>query len=189
MGSEYEYSNLAQGLLGHILGLMNDQPYEELMIEAIASPLGMEETKISLSPKMKDNLTIGHFNGEEVENWEIQTLAGAGAFRSSTFDMIKLLSANLGYTRTDLAPAMELTYKIRHNKAGNMRVGLSWHIKEGKGGDIFFHNGGTGGYNSFIGFLKASGKGVVVLSNSTGNIGDIGFYLLDLGSPLREKAS
>ena len=186
VGSEYEYSNLAQGLLGHTLGLMNDQPYEDLMIETIASPLGMAETRISLSQKMKDNLAVGHSKGEEVENWDIPTLAGAGAIRSSTSDMIKFLSANLGHTQTDLAAAMELTHKIRHNTAGNMRVGLGWHIKQGMHGDVFFHNGGTGGYNAFVGFVKESGKGIVVFSNSTENIEDIGFHLLDPSSPLRE---
>jgi len=82
-----------------------------------------------------------------------------------------------------------MTHAVRHNKAGNMRVGLGWHIKEGVDGDVFWHNGGTGGYRAFAGFVKETGKGVVVLTNSTVSVDDIGFYLLDPGSRLAEIRS
>jgi len=189
VGSEYEYSNLAQGLLGHILAGNAGISYEELMIKNIASPLGMEETKITLDQKMLDNLAIGHSNGAETENWDIPTLAGAGAIRSSTADMLKFLAANLGITETSLQPSIELSHEIRHGKAGNMRVGLGWHVKKGEDGDVFWHNGGTGGYRAFAGFVKEVGKGVVVLTNSSTSIDDIGFHLLDPGSKLSEVKS
>ncbi len=186
VGSAYEYSNLAQGLLGHILGLNTNLSYESLMINNIASPLVMEETKIALDANMQDHLAVGYSNGAEAENWDIPTLAGAGAIRSSTSDMLRFLSANLGYTDTPLSTAMDMSHKVRHNKGGNMRVGLGWHIKAGAEGDVIWHNGGTGGYRAFAGFVKASGKGVIVLTNSTLSIDDIGFHLLDPDSKLSE---
>ena len=45
VGSAYEYSNLAQGLLGHILALNAGLPYESLMIKTIAKPLANERDK------------------------------------------------------------------------------------------------------------------------------------------------
>ncbi len=54
VGEGYEYSNLAQGLLGHILAANADLEYESLMIRNIASPLSMQETKITLDQAMKD---------------------------------------------------------------------------------------------------------------------------------------
>ncbi len=47
-----------------------------------------------------------------------------------------------------------------------------------------WHNGGTGGYHSFIGFDQKRRKGVVVLSNSTNDIDDIGPHLLERQYPL-----
>ena len=49
-----------------------------------------------------------------------------------------------------------------------------------------WHNGGTGGYQSFIGFLPKSKVGVVVLSNASTSAGvdDIGMHLLDPRIPL-----
>lgn len=184
VGAEYEYSNLAQGLLGHLLALNEGVSYEELMIENIASPLGMGETKIVLDQAMRDNLAIGHNQGAETDNWDIPTLAGAGAIRSSTADMLKFLSANLGISESPIQPAMELTHQVRHSKASGMSVGLGWHFKKGKSGDVLWHNGGTGGYRAFAGFVREIGKGVVVLTNSSISVDDIGFHLLDPGSKL-----
>jgi CubicO group peptidase (beta-lactamase class C family) len=184
VGAEYEYSNLAQGLLGHILALQAGVTYEELMIKTIATPLKMNETKITFDTNMKKNLAMGHSGGRQVENWDLPTLAGAGALRSSTFDMLKFLAANAGLTKTKLRKAMDLTQMVRHDKAGGNRVGLGWHITAGKNGDVIWHNGGTGGYRSFAGFVKETGVGVVVLTNSSEGVDDIGFHLLNPDVPL-----
>ena len=184
VGSQYEYSNLAQGLLGHLLAMNKNSTYEELMVQTIANPLDMNDTRIELTQRMKQNLAKGHSGGKVVENWDIPTLAGAGAIRSSASDMAKFISANLGYVNTPLMEAMELSHQIRHDKAGEMSVAMAWHIKKGDSGDVIWHNGGTGGYRTFAGFVKETGKGVVLLSNSSAGADDIGFYLLDPGSEL-----
>ena len=193
IGSAYEYSNVAQGLLGHILELRYKESFEQLVIEKICLPLGMLHTKITLDDNMKENLALGHNFGVEVPNWDIPTLAGAGALRSSLHDMLIFISANLGLINTNMREAMDLTHTIRHDKAGGSRVGLGWHITTGAEGDVIWHNGGTGGYRTFAGFVKESGKGVVVLTNSTKGADDIGLYLLDSSSKLintkREKRS
>lgn len=185
-GSQYEYSNLAQGLLGHILALRAGKSYEELMLETLARPLDMQETRITLNGKMKKDLAPGHSFGRVVPNWDIPTLAGAGAIRSSVHDMLLYLGANMGLKESALYPAMELTHKVRHDKAGNMRVGLAWHIAEGSDGDIVWHNGGTGGYRAFAGFCPDTGKGVVVLANSDQSVDNLGFVLLDPNTALTE---
>ncbi len=185
IGSVYEYSNFAQGLLGHILALNAGVSYESLMIKTIAKPLGMKETKITLDENMKKNLAKGHANGVEAENWDLPTLAGAGAIRSSSYDMLRFLSANLGFLKTPLSSAMNKTHEARHDKAGGLRVGLAWHISKGKNGDVIWHNGGTGGYRAFAGFVKETGMGVILLTNSTESVDDIGFYLLNPDSKMR----
>ena len=179
VGAEYEYSNLAQGLLGHMLALNAGMSYEDLMIEIIAHPLGMNETKVVLNDSMKKNLAIGHSEGEEVSNWDIPTMAGAGGIRSSVHDMLKFLAANIGLTQTSLKSAMDKSHSVRHLKAGSARVGLGWHITKGKLGDVISHSGGTGGYRTFAGFVKEMQKGVVVFTNSSAGADDIGYRLLN----------
>lgn len=187
IGSKYEYSNLAQGLLGHILSLKAGTSYEALTLSKIANPLGMKETKITFDDKMKQNLAMGYSHGEQVSNWDIPTLAGAGAIRSSVHDMLIYLQANMGLKKSKLYPAMQLSHQVRHDKVGGgTRVGLGWHISKGADGDVIWHNGGTGGYRSFAGFVKETGKGVVVLTNSDEDADDLGFHLLDSEAKLIE---
>lgn len=178
IGSEYEYSNYAVGLLGHILASKNQMSYEDLIVETIAKPLGLENTRIELTPKMKENLAYGHSNGVQVDNWGFKCLAGAGAIRSTTVDMVDYISANMGKLDSDLYPAMQLSHKNSRKEGTVPIVGLGWHTMVFDDKEIVWHNGGTGGYRSFAGFVKGSDKGVVVLTNSNESVDDIGIHLL-----------
>jgi CubicO group peptidase (beta-lactamase class C family) len=178
IGSKYEYSNYAAGLLGHVLASKRKLTYEELMVEVIAKPLGMENTRVVFTSKMKKNLALGHSDGIEVENWDLPTVAGAGAIRSTAVDMLKYLAANMGLEKSSLYPAMQLAHKKSGSEDSKPIVGLGWHTLEQDGEEIIWHNGGTGGYRTFTGFIKGGDKGVVVLTNSNAGVDDIGIHLL-----------
>jgi len=186
IGATYEYSNLGAGLLGHVLSRKAGTNYEALVVQRICRPLGMTNTQIVLPPGLGARLAIGHNTaGKPVSNWDIPTLAGAGALRSTANDMLKFVAANLGLAKSDLWPAMQLTQVPRHAAGSpDMQIGLCWHILNKFGTEAIWHNGGTGGYHSFIGFDKKKRRGVVVLSNSANSIDDIGFHLLEPKHPL-----
>ena len=185
VGSEFEYSNLAVGMLGHLLAMYGKTSYEDLLNKVITSPLKMKETAVTLSDKMKQNLAPGHSMGEVVSNWDITYFPGMGGIRSSVHDMLLFLSANMELSKSSLYPAMKLAQTIRHTKSFN-GVGLGWLKTNSSQGDILWHNGGTGGYRAFFGFNKATGKGVVVLTNSDEGVDDIGMHLLDSATELKE---
>ncbi|HTW22985.1 MAG TPA: serine hydrolase [Candidatus Baltobacteraceae bacterium] len=181
-GSQYEYSNLGGGLLGHVLALRAGMSYEALVRSRICDPLGMKDTRITLTPEMKARLAVGHNQGlEPVANWDFPALAGAGALRSTASDMLTFLAANLGYTKSPLAPAMAAMLKVRRPTGQpGLETGLAWLIVTANSKEIVWRNGGTGGYRSFMGFDPAAGIGVVVLSNTStaAGVDDIGRRLL-----------
>lgn len=179
IGEKYEYSNLGMGLLGHILSLKEGTSYEQLMTERICDVLGMESTVITFTEELQERLAKGHNSTGEVSNWDIPTLAGAGAIRSTARDMLTFLAANMGIERSPLSEAMEMSHEARVEAGKNMQVGLAWHIRDNEQTRIVWHNGGTGGYRTFCGFIKEQGIGVVVLSNINLGADDIGFHLLD----------
>lgn len=181
IGEKYEYSNLGYGLLGHVLSRKAGMAYEELVVKTISGPLAMHDTRITLTTQMRQRLAYPHSRGLEVPMWEFGSMAGLGALRSTARDMLKFCAANLGHTGGALHEALDLSHQVRHTQPG-VRVGLGWHIEKGKDGDIIWHNGGTGGYRAFTGFVKATGRGVVVLVNSDIGADDIGFYLLGAGA-------
>ena len=66
-GSEFQYSSFGIGLLAHILSLKAGLPYEQLVKHRILDVLGMNDTKISLSPyEIKNRFSIGHLGGKEI---------------------------------------------------------------------------------------------------------------------------
>jgi serine-type D-Ala-D-Ala carboxypeptidase/endopeptidase len=193
IGSQYEYSNLGGGLLGHVLARRAGMDYEALVRSRICDPLGMNNTRITLTPEMKARLAAGHNAAlDTVENWDLPTLAGAGALRSNANDLLTFLAANLGYTKSPLAPAMAAMLKVRR-PAGQpgLEVSLGWHIFTTNGKEIIWHNGGTGGYRSFIGFDPKAGIGVVALSNAStlAGVDDIGRHLLNPSIPLMQPST
>lgn len=181
IGEKHEYSNCGAGLLGHILALKAGMDYEALVTKRICAPLKTSSTAIKLSPAMQARLAPGHNEVlRPASNWDIPTLAGAGALRSTANDMLLFLGANLGFTKSALTPVMQKTHAFQSSAgATNLEIALGWHILKKDGSEIIWHNGGTGGYRSFIGFDKSKGLGVVVLSNSTNDIDDIGRHLLN----------
>ncbi|HEX2834668.1 MAG TPA: serine hydrolase [Thermoanaerobaculia bacterium] len=189
IGTEYEYSNLGAGLLGHLLARRANSDYATLVRTRITTPLAMKSTFIDIPPNLKGRLATGHDETlKPVANWDLPTLAGAGALRSSANDLLTFLAAQLGYTRSPLTPAMTSMLRTRRpTGASNLTIALGWHIATSpNGGEIVWHNGGTGGYRSFFGFDPKTRSGVVVLSNTStiAGVDDIGRHLLDPTSPL-----
>ncbi|MBI4852020.1 MAG: serine hydrolase [Acidobacteria bacterium] len=181
IGAGFEYSNLGMGLLGHILSLRAGLDYETLVVTRICKPLEMNDTKINLSLEEKARLSMGHNEDKAVvKNWQFASLAGAGGLRSTVADMLKFLSAYLNFSKTPLSAAMERSLKIyEKTNIPDTNIGLGWFLSKHNDRELFWHNGQTAGYHSYITFDRKTQTGVVVLSNSTNDIEDIGRHLID----------
>ncbi len=181
IGAKYEYSNLGMGLLGHAIALKAGKSYEALVVERICEPLAMASTRIALTPQLKARLVAGRTEaGAPATNWDIPTLAGAGALRSTANDLVKFIAANLALPPSKLSALMQKTHEIRIPAAQpGLDIALAWHVSPLSDAKMTWHNGGTGGYHSFIGLDTKNRRGVVVLANSAASIDDIGIHLLD----------
>ncbi len=190
-GAKCEYSNLGGGLLGHILELAEGEKYEQLVVSNICEPLGMDDTRITLSEQQKKRLAQGYGRNPlwpadvtikvPMGNWDFLVLAGCGALRSSVNDMMKFLRANMGIEKTQLYTSMERTHRQTNKIDDSMRMALGWLImgSEDSDKDIIWHNGGTAGYHSFIGFNSKYQAGVVILSNTAAfEVDSAGFKIL-----------
>jgi CubicO group peptidase (beta-lactamase class C family) len=192
IGSQFEYSNLGGGLLGHVLARRAGMDYEALVRSRILVPLKMSDTTIKLTPAMQRRLAAAYDGSlNPAKNWDVPTLAGAGALRSTANDMLAFLAANLGYTDSPLAPAMAAMLKERRSAGpavgdAKMDVGLAWMMTTRGDAQIVWHNGGTGGYRSMIAFDPKRRVGVVALSNAgtAAGVDDIAMHLLSPALPL-----
>ena len=179
-GTHYEYSNLGFGLLGHALALRAGSSYEDLLVSRVCEPLGLRDTCISLSNSMRERLAKGHAsNLKPASNWDIPTLAGAGALRSTASDLVKFVKATcLSGANAPLRSAIDMLLQTRRpTNLPNTEVGLGCFIRTGNKDEIIWKDGGTGGYASFAGFSTTLRSGAIVLSNSINSVNDIGFRL------------
>ena len=179
-GTHYEYSNLGFGLLGHALALRAGSSYEDLLVSRVCEPLGLRDTCISLSNSMRERLAKGHAsNLKPASNWDIPTLAGAGALRSTANDLVKFVKATcLSGANAPLRSAIDMLLQTRRpTNLPNTEVGLGCFIRTGNKDEIIWKDGGTGGYASFVGFSTTLRSGAIVLSNSINSVNDIGFRL------------
>lgn len=166
-GSEYFYSNIGMGLLGHIMGLIDETDYETLITREIFSALGMNRSSLFLTEAQKENLAEGHDTNLAVtRSWDSNDcLQAAGAVKSCVNDIFLYMEANMGLTASPLGEAMTLSHRKTFHRFSGNSVGLAWAIYEMEGQNILWHNGLTAGYTTYLGFDKQLADGVIILFN------------------------
>jgi serine-type D-Ala-D-Ala carboxypeptidase/endopeptidase len=175
--AKFLYSNLGFGLLGYALSQRAGVSYAQLIQTQITGPLQMRDTVVTLSSAQRAGLIQGHdgsFN--RVGSWDFDALAGAGGLKSTAYDMLTYLEANLhpakyaahaplGSPAATLPAAMAEDHQLRANASGGEKIALAWF--EDRGAHYLWHNGKTGGYSSFASFNPDQDWAVVVLYNSS----------------------
>ena len=194
VGAEFVYSNVGAGLLGHALArAAGAETVGELIRQRITGPLGMEMTDFGRAGELGAWSAKGHNRkGEVVPYWDFAVLSGAGALNSNADDMLTYIEANVGEPGSPIEVAMRDAHQPRRSlKTKGSSVGLGWQQRSGGGRTIIHHGGGTGGFQSYLGFDPVTQAGVVILGNSRGFEArdDVVFQLLRAGRPEFRKAS
>lgn len=167
IGRKHFYSNLGGGLLGYALARRAGSDYEAAVRARICGPMGLVDTVVTLNPALKARMAPGHNLAQEPsKNWDLPTLAGAGALRSTAGDMLTFLAQAMGLRPSPLRAALDTLLTVRRPAGGPMEVALGWHVARAGRSEVIWHNGGTGGYRSFFGFDPVAKIGVVVLGFS-----------------------
>ena len=154
-----DYSNYGFMVLGLVLSRIGNQSLGSLLRDRVFLPLGMTSAILDAAVDAPRLRVQGYAGNQPVPHWT-KPLPGAGGVEASITDMTTYARALLDPSGSALAAALELTLQP---PAGH-DVCLSWQ----RAGSLLWHNGGTGGFSSFIGFDRDAGRAVVMLSNSGG---------------------
>ena len=131
---------------------------------AVLGPLGLRSTTSDVTPG--PDRVAGHDpTGRAVPDWHNVALAGCGSLWSTLDDLHRYLVANMQPETTALADALRMVHTPRAAVGPGRQVGLGWIVSETDRGARHWHNGGTSGFGTFIGFNAHAGVGVVVLTN------------------------
>ena len=156
----FTYSNFGYAVLGLVLEAVYGQDYTSLLHAFLQEDLGLTATKIS-----EGDGELGHY-------WDWQeddAYLGAGAVTSDIEDMLLYAKMQL----EEVAPFALCHQSLKTIYASSEsyqtmgihmdEIGMAWIIDRENG--FIWHNGGTGHYNSYLGFCPETETAVVVLSN------------------------
>ena len=171
------YSNFGFATLGLALAAATGKTYPELVRSRIFTPLKMTDSYTPTSPdELPSGALQGHSaRGAERDAWTMTGYAAAGAVRSTTRDMARLVVALLNGSAPGIA-ALE----PRQDFSRDARIGLAWiTTTEPSGRELTWHNGMTGGFSSILMLDRAAGRGAVVLNASSRIVDDVGRGILE----------
>lgn len=176
-GMQFSYSNFGAGVLGTIMERKLNSSFEQLIVGRICEPLRMGHTGITLGETARQSLAQGYNEvGEATSPWNLASLKGSGAIRSTLNDMIKYIQAQMK-SKGQLKKAIELSHRTTF-QSKDESMGLGWRIRSKDQKTYFHHSGGTGGFRSYVGFDPTSQTGIVILSNAAEEVMPIGEAIL-----------
>lgn len=185
-GSHFAYSNFAMMLLSDALARRAGTDYETLLRRELFAPLGMDQAYINM-PTAGSSPAQGHApNGQPVPAWHFQTnLAGVGGVRATLQDMVRYVQGELGQIEAPITPAIRLS---QQTVSAQPPMAMNWMQRRLGTRTVLLHEGGTGGFSSFVAVDPVRQRGVVILSDTTwttlGGLGTLGLHLVDADFPI-----
>ncbi len=157
---------LGAGLLGYILTKVSGKSYPELFNDRMAKPL---KTKSFGVIGASDKWTHGHTgSGAPQPQWTFtDALVGAGGVDASANDLVKVLSFFMKPDQSSLGKAVTASTAVQlPGPQGTFCTFWIQMTKDSK--TIVWHNGMTGGFNAFVGWILGTQTGVFILANNGG---------------------
>ncbi|MGN7251867.1 serine hydrolase domain-containing protein [Arthrobacter sp. SAFR-014] len=170
------YSNFGFELLGHAIAAGAGLGFQDLLRERLAVPLGVGSVYApATAAEVRPTAVTGRSrSGRVMQPWTGAAVAPAGGIRASIGDMARLVQALLEGS----APGLAALDPVANFAGPAARIGAGWMTLEVKGRAVTWHNGGTGGFRSWVGLDRKAGTGVVLLTAKAAPVDRHGFRLL-----------
>lgn len=175
-GSKFNYSNSGYFLLGYLLEELTEKRYEDLLVENIFKPLGMENTGYDSHSAIIANRAVGYEkSGRSYVNARYLDMSvpyAAGSMYSTTEDLAKW-DASLYTNQLLNSTYMDLFLKPHQQTQEGFYYGYGWGLGElpiGTSTDlvsVISHDGGINGFNTRITRIVKD-KTLIVMLNNTG---------------------
>ncbi|ETN96255.1 serine hydrolase [Zhouia amylolytica] len=177
----WRYSNLGYGILGKIVEKSTNRTFEDLM-GGLLLKADMTNTYLNHQSAIINIIAQPTNMGTQNSYWNFTGPSRyAGGLISCTRDLIHYLKYQQKFNSLFTPNSINKLIPTGITDLGKDRLFYKdgWFVfNPEQHTQILFHNGGTGGYRSFLGFNKETKFGVVILTNSGNLVDDIGLKLL-----------
>ncbi len=160
LGKSSVYSNFGAGLLGHVLGRVDGSGYRAAIGTRVLERLALGNTGFEPGDDAAQPIS----GGKAAKPWGFDALAGAGSLWGSAADLGRLVQVYLGTANATLAHRLDADLEVVAN-AGAFDVTRVWHVAYAGDRPIYWHNGGTAGFFSFVGFRPDERRGIAILAS------------------------
>ena len=174
---EVAYSNLGVALLGQLLAKAAGAEYPELLRTRLTEPLGLAETSLPLTASDLPAGAARGFNsaGRPAAAWPLDGWSPAGGVRSTAHDLaiwVETMIDGRNPGASGLDPVAEI-------EPGDL-VATGWFLRtRPDGSTVIWHNGGTGGFRSFVGYDPDARRGIVVLADTDRDVDAAAIAILE----------
>lgn len=185
--TKYQYNNQQYIVLGYVLEQILGKTWEQLVVENIAKPLGMDMRLRYVHRDMSDvDAALPHYTdgfAPQPGSWSNSPTSGpAGGVRTNLDGMLLWLGAMMnkgayqgGRLCSESAweelirPAISAPNEIAEGgREKSNDYCLAWHRSVYNGEVVINHSGSLSGFNSRVGFIPRTNKGFVALMNTAG---------------------
>jgi len=181
-GETFSYNNTAFVVLGRLVEVLRGKPYDEVLVERIAQPLGLQRVSPSPYEAIRHRAATGHVAGaddvlEPATSWALaRSNAPAGSMLAMTpTDLLGFVRMHLdGGVAQDgtrvLGAASVRSMQTREVDLPRLAGmgdawGLGWELFDTPQGTVVAHDGGTIGQAAFLRVVPEAGVAVAMLTN------------------------
>lgn len=182
-GERFSYNNAAFVVLGRIVEVLRDAPFDKILRERLVDPLGLKHVATDAAQAIMFRAAVGHVPSPGSDEpvpapmWSlVRSNAPAGAMLSMTAEDL------LGFARLhiDKGVAPDGTRLLSESGVARMQHpeigvpdlalmgsnwGLGWSLNDWDGGPVISHDGGTIGQAAFLRVVPEKGVAVAILTN------------------------
>lgn len=164
-GKTFNYSNSGTNLMGYILELVYNRPFQELILSEIISKAKMNDTHFNVSKNKQNRLANGYLLSKPMPKSNLaNTLWGAeGALKSTTSDMLKYI--HYQFTNNEI---VNESHKKIFEIDTDYWIGYYWWIISNQNYDLHFrHDGGISRAKSVLAIFPKKKIGIIVFTNQS----------------------
>jgi CubicO group peptidase (beta-lactamase class C family) len=203
-GAMFSYNNAGYCVLGRVVEVLRDQPFDQALREHLFAPLGLAHAATDANSAILFRAAVGHLPSPEegglpvpAPMWSLaKSNAPAGAMLAMRpRDLLAFARMHLGGGTAEDGTRVLSAASVRAMRDKQVTLpplglmgthwGLGWELFDWPGGLVFGHDGGTIGQNAFLRAVPDRDVAIALLTNG-GN--PIALYTEVFGHLLRELA-
>ncbi|HVI57932.1 MAG TPA: serine hydrolase domain-containing protein [Luteimonas sp.] len=171
VGERYEYSNLAYGILAHVVARASGQEYGRYLREHVFDPLGMHDSFFDTEPGRRDRMAVRYGDDGQPLPFYLTATPGSGEVYASAHDLARFALLHLGRAPRDAARILDdARLDELHRPAVAMAptqwYAMGWQVLRAPGrAEALYHGGGQSGVDTEFVLVPSAGAAVVVLGN------------------------